>query len=108
MENKFILLRRDGKELKYDKDELWVKELIKTDASMALAPIDEESVAQINNTFYKELISLSQKLGRNRFESKEWHSCIKTALSEYPEIADVFYIQQRKSMQIYMSKYVSR
>ena len=90
MENKFILLRRDGKELKYDKDEVWVKELIKIDAAMALAPIDDESVAQINNTFYKELISLSQKLGRNRFESKEWHSCIKNALSEYPEIADVF------------------
>ena len=90
MENKFILLRRDGKELKYDKNVVWVKELIKIDAAMALAPIDDESVAQINNTFYNELISLSQKLGRNRFESKEWHSCIKNALSEYPEIADVF------------------
>ena len=90
MEDKFILLRRDGKELEYDSSSVWIKELIKIDATMALAPIDEEAVEKINNDFYKELRLLSKKLGRQRFESREWHSCIKTALSEYPEIADVF------------------
>ena len=90
MENKFILLRRDGKELEYDSSSVWIKALIKTDAAMALAPIDEEAVEKINNDFCKELCLLSKKLGRQRFESKEWHNCIKIALSEYPEIADVF------------------
>lgn len=90
MEDKFILLRRDGKELEYDSSSVWIKELIKIDAAMALAPIDEEAVEKINNDFYEELRLLSKKLGRQRFESREWHNCIKIALSEYPEIADVF------------------
>ena len=90
MEDKFILLRRDGKELEYDSSSVWIKELVKIDAAMALAPIDEEAVEKINNDFYKELRLLSKKLGRQRFESREWHNCIKTALSGYPEISDVF------------------
>lgn len=44
MEGKFILLRRDGKELEYDNSSVWIKEHIKIDAAMALAPIDEEAV----------------------------------------------------------------
>ena len=90
MDDKFILLRRDGKELEYSKDCDWIKVLVKIDAAMALAPIDDDCIEKINNDFYHELVLLKQQLGRNKFESKEWHSCIKKALSGHPEVADVF------------------
>jgi len=108
MEDKFILFRRDGKGLPYGRDDVWIKELIRTDGETALAPIDDAAIEKINEDFYKALVDLSKKLDRKEFQSKEWHSCIKEALHEYPEVADVFSMQQRKLMPVYMSKYVSK
>ena len=64
MDDKFILLRRDGKELeyKYSKDCDWIKVLVKIDAAMALAPIDDDCIEKINNDFYHELVLLKQQL----------------------------------------------
>ena len=90
MENKFILCRRDKKELLYGRDDVWIKELIRIDAETALALIDDASIERINNDFYNNLVVMSEKLGRRKFQSREWHNCIKRALYEYPEVADVF------------------
>ena len=90
MEDKFVLFRRDGKGLSYGRDDVWIKELIRTDGETALAPIEYTAIEKINDNFYKALVDLSKKLGRREFQSKEWHSCIKEALHEYPEVADVF------------------
>ena len=90
MKDKFILCRRDKKELLYGRDDVWIKELIRIDAETALAPIDDASIERINNDFYNNLVVMSEKLGRRKFQSREWHNCIKKALYEYPEVADVF------------------
>ncbi len=52
--------------------------------------MNTSAIEKINDNFYKALVDLSKKLGRKEFQSKEWHSCIKEALHEYPEVADVF------------------
>lgn len=90
MKDKFILCRRDKKELLYGRDDVWIKELIRIDAETALAPIDDASIERINNDFYNNLAVMSEKLGRRKFQSRECHNCIKKALYEYPEVADVF------------------
>ena len=107
MKDKFILCRRDKKELLYGRDDVWIKELIRIDAETALAPIDDASIERINNDFYNNLVVMSKKLGRRKFQSREWHNCIKRALYEYPEVADVF-LYATKEVNAGMGKYVSR
>ena len=70
MEDKFLLFRRDGKGLPYGRDDVWIKELIRTDGETALAPIDDAAIEKINDNFYKALVDLSKKLGRKEFQSR--------------------------------------
>ena len=58
MEDKFVLFRRDGKGLSYGRDDVWIKELIRTDGETALAPIEYTAIEKINDNFYKALVDV--------------------------------------------------
>ena len=70
MEDKFVLFRRDGKGLPYGRDDVWIKELIRTDGETALAPIDDSAIEKINDDFYKALVDLSKSLEERNFKVK--------------------------------------
>lgn len=90
IENTFQLIKRDGGTVYFSNKSLWIKALIRKAADKVLIPISDEVVEEMNKNLYRELVSLSEKLGRSRFENEEWRECIKIAMDKYPEICNAF------------------
>lgn len=90
IENTFELIKRDGGTVYFSNESLWIKALIRKAADKVLIPIGDEVVEEMHKTLYRELVLLSEKLGRSRFENEEWRECIKIAMDEYPELCNAF------------------
>lgn len=90
IENTFELIKRDGGTVFFSNESLWIKALIRKAADKVLIPIDEEAVEKMHEVLYHELVLLSEKLERTRFENDEWRECIKIAMVAYPEICNAF------------------
>ncbi len=90
IENTFELIKRDGDPVYFSNMSNWIKILIEKAADKVLVEIEAEEVEKMHAAFYRELVMLSEALGRKSFKNAEWRECIKKAMAAYPEICNAF------------------